>query len=178
MAMADIGSSAKSVFMKAMEGISSAASSLASNTRFRIDEMNLTNQRRELLEGFGAKAYELFKTGASLPPELQEIMEQVARLDKQLDDIRAERANAAEEKAPERAPSLEVPETEEAAPEKAVFGETDDAVPVMDVPDEAETPLAEAVRETAQAAQEAVESSREAAEKLTGILDEIKNDEA
>ena len=174
--MADFGNSAKSMFMKAMEGISSAASSLASNTRFKIDEMNLTNQRRELLEGFGAKAYELFKNGAAFPPELAEILQQVTALDQQLDGIRAERQIAVgEEKAPVRAPSLNVPE-EKPEEKKAVFDETDDAVPVMAVPGQEETaPVSETLRETAEAAVEAVESSREAVEKLTDILDDVQN---
>jgi len=172
--MADFGSSAKSIFLKAMEGISSAASNVANNTRYKINEMNLTNQRREMLEGFGVKAYELFKAGAEFPPELASILAQVAKLDEQLNEIRVEHQAAREEAAQEKAPQIEL-EDEEPAAEKAVYGENDDAVPVMEMPEiglDTED-VAEAVQETAEAAQEAIESAREAKETLTEILDDI-----
>ncbi|MBR6028814.1 MAG: hypothetical protein IKP40_06945 [Clostridia bacterium] len=176
--MADLGTTAKNALMKAMEGISSAASNVANNTRFKINEMNLTNQRREILESLGVKAYELFKAGAAFPPELTAVLERVAELDKELDTIRTEHMSAAKEEVPERAPTLNVPAGDSAQEKAVVAGETDDAVPVMDMPEispaDIVKPAADVIEQTAEAAAEAIQDSREAAEKLTGLLDEIK----
>ena len=54
--MAEFGNNLKNIWMKGMEAIGNTASSIASNTRFKVDEMNMVNRRAEILKDFGAKA--------------------------------------------------------------------------------------------------------------------------
>ena len=110
--MARIGSSVKSAVMKGMEAIGSAASSLASSTQFRVAEMNLSNQRKEILDGFGQKAYQLWQAGASFPPELEEQLKQVSVITEQLNQMRSERAQMLT--AQERVPTIQVDAVERA----------------------------------------------------------------
>ena len=59
--MADLNKNLKSLWMKGMQAIGNTASSIASNTKYKLDEMNLLNRRREILADFGAKAYALWQ---------------------------------------------------------------------------------------------------------------------
>ena len=65
--MAEFGSNLKNIWMRGMEAIGNTASNIASNTRFKVDEMNLVNRRGEILKDFGAKAYALWQKGARQP---------------------------------------------------------------------------------------------------------------
>ena len=40
---------AKSIWLRGMKAVGNTAASIASNTRFKVDEMTLQNRRRELL---------------------------------------------------------------------------------------------------------------------------------
>ena len=106
--MPDFGSTVKSLFSKGMEAVGNAASTLASTTRFKVDELNLNNRKSEILRGFGARAYEMWKQGAQFPAELVTLLEQVAEADAELDRLRAERAAAQSDSAgsAEQAPQM------------------------------------------------------------------------
>ena len=90
--MADLGKNLKSIWMKSMEAIGNTASNIASNTKYKVDEMNLLNRRREILSDFGAKAYAMWQKGefTGLPDSLKQDLEELTRLDNQLVDMRAE----------------------------------------------------------------------------------------
>ena len=92
--MADIGTTLKDAFARGMEAIGSAASSIASSTRQKVDEINLSARRTELLNGFGAKAFAAWQDGAVLPEELTGDLQEIAEIDAQLARLRAERAAA------------------------------------------------------------------------------------
>ncbi len=122
--MADISSTVKKKWMRGMETIGDAFAKLAASTRLRVNEMNLSNQRKEILDGFGVKAYQLWLAGASFPPELEDQLRKVADLEHQLAEVRAARLQSltteGEEPAPETAAEASkageaLPETEEAA---------------------------------------------------------------
>ena len=89
--VADLKKNIKNVWMKSMEAIGNTASNIASNTRFKVDEMNLQNRRREILNDFGAKAYALWLKGETFPETLSKQLEELQQLDNQLNDLRAER---------------------------------------------------------------------------------------
>jgi len=89
--LADLKKNLKSVWMKSMEAIGNTASNIASNTRYKVDEMNLQNRRREILNDFGAKAYALWLKGETFPESLSKQLEELQRVDNQLNDLRAER---------------------------------------------------------------------------------------
>ena len=89
--MADIRSAVKNLWMKGMEAVGNTASNIASNTRFKVDEMNLLNRRKEILSDFGEKAYALWQKGESFPEELKILLAELEELDEKLNDMRAER---------------------------------------------------------------------------------------
>ena len=77
--------------MKGMEAVGNAASSIASSTKSKVDEMNLVNRRTEILKDFGNRAYALWLKGEQFPEELASQLQELAKLDDQLNDLRAER---------------------------------------------------------------------------------------
>ena len=89
--MADIGSSLKNIWLKGMEAIGNTASNIASNTKSKVDEMNLVNRRAEILKDFGNQAYALFLKGEHFPEELDAQLRELVKLDEDLNDLRAER---------------------------------------------------------------------------------------
>lgn len=89
--MADFRSSIKGIWMKGMEAVGNAASSIASSTKSKVDEMNLVNRRTEILKDFGNRAYALWLKGEQFPEELASQLQELAKLDDQLNDLRAER---------------------------------------------------------------------------------------
>ena len=113
--MADISSTVKKTWMRGMEVVGDAFDRLAANTRLRVAEMNLSNQRKEILDGFGMRAYQMWKEGATLPPELEELLQKVSQLEKQLAEVRAERLRSGipEDQAPAEETAGE-PDTAEA----------------------------------------------------------------
>ena len=122
--MADIGSTVKKTWMRGMETIGDAFDKLAASTRLRVTEMNLSNQRKEILDGFGARAYQLWLAGAVFPKELEDQLRKVAELEHQLAEVRAARlqsltpeGTAAEPAGESRAKAEEPAEAGEAAPE-------------------------------------------------------------
>ena len=88
--MATIGGSLKGALMRSMELLGNAADRLATSTRFKVSEMNLSNQRKEILDGLGQKVYQLWQAGVAFPEEICQQLQQVAVLDQQLEEIRAQ----------------------------------------------------------------------------------------
>ncbi len=90
--MADLGRNLKNILVKSMEAIGNTASNIASNTKYKVDEMNLLNRKREILNDFGAKAYAIWEKedNPPFPDELKKDLEELCRIDNQLVDMRAE----------------------------------------------------------------------------------------
>ena len=134
--MADISSTVKKTWMRGMEVVGDAFDRLAASTRLRVAEMNLSNQRKEILDSFGQRAYQLWKEGAALPPELEELLQKVSELEKPLAEGRAERLRSGipDEQAPVEAAAAAAAEAEATVesgePETAgEAGETESAEP-------------------------------------------------
>ncbi len=138
--MADIGKNLKNIWMKSMEAIGNTASSIASSTKYKLDEMSMTNKRNEIMNDFGARAYALWQKGERFPEELETQLRELARLDETLNDMRAERYASIKAAMTEMSPEGEAaPEGEktEAAPgaEEEIPAGAAEAVP--ETPDEA-----------------------------------------
>ncbi len=125
--MADFTTVVKGAVAKSIEAIGNAANSLANTTKNKVDEMNLNERRREKLAEFTALAYEVWKNGVPLPKELDEMLTEVAVIDGQLGQLRADRAAAKTEEP--AVPTIQV--AQEAAQPAAV---NDDTVPVTPLP--------------------------------------------
>ena len=136
--MADISSTVKKKWMRGMEAVGDAFDRLAASTRLRVAEMNLSNQRKEILDGFGLRAYQMWKDGAALPPELEELLQKVSELEKQLAEVRAERLRSGipEDQTPAEGPAAA---EEGGAEEPAPVGETVEPGDTAD-PEETEDP--------------------------------------
>jgi hypothetical protein len=146
--MADMRGKMKKFWMKSMQAVGNTASSIASNTRYKVNEMNLQNRRREILNDFSSKAYALWMKGEKLPDELAEMMEELKGIDERLNDMRAERyagklsdtardmEEDGEPEAQEEVSSEENAEdTPEGNPEEGVSsGEAETAFSVSDTP--------------------------------------------
>lgn len=89
--MADVMKQIKKIWIKGMETVGNTASSIANNTRFKVDEMNLQNQRREIVANIGSVAYVLWQKGERFPEEIAKQLQEVQRIDEMLNDMRAER---------------------------------------------------------------------------------------
>ena len=110
--MAEYPKGFKGIWMKGMEAIGDTATKIASNTRYKVNEMNMVNRRREILSDFGEKAYGLWQKGEQFPAELDALLKELSQLVAALDEIRAEKAAKAAAAAakPEEQPAEEAAE--------------------------------------------------------------------
>lgn len=181
--MADIGSNIKGLWLKGMEAIGNAASSIANNTRSKVDEINLVNRRTEILRDFGNQAYALWQKGERFPEELEARLQELEKLDEQLNDLRAERlAGVKTAKAPEETSDKaeqneqEASEDDEtASAEETAEDAQESPVPVIRVESEAEpgqpgSGLSEAINDLF----ERVPSVNEAQDKVNQALDSLE----
>lgn len=129
----DVGGSLKEVWFKGIKAVGEGASNLADNAKFRLDEMNLENARRDCLGNISLTVYELWKRGVSFPQEVTTELEKLEKLDGQLNDLRAEKLKADLERkggvegmeASTEDVFAEDPAMEEAQPEEAAAAEVD-----------------------------------------------------
>lgn len=138
--MADFSDKMKKAWLKGMEAIGNTAGNIASNTRYKVNEMTLLNRRREILSDFGARAYDLWQKGEVFPEELARQLEELSQVDIQLNALRMERlagVKAAEEQ--EATPETGEPcaTAEEETPAEAAPAQEDSDVqpgtsPLMD----------------------------------------------
>lgn len=134
--MAEIGKSLKGIWLKSMEAISNTASNIASNTKYKVDEMNIVNRRREILSSFGIQCYEMWQKGEHFPENLEAQLRELSELDEALNAIRVERVagvKSGEETDESSAPISEEGVTEDVDdPEKPTVSEKiDSAVDAM-----------------------------------------------
>lgn len=137
--MADLGKNLKTAWMKSMEAIGNTASNIASNTKYKVQEMNLINRRREILSDFGAQAYEMWQKGEQFPEKLSKQLEELSRLDEELNAMRTERlAGVTTEKVATEAPAQEEApaEADKAEADAACAEEPAEEVPTIEVPAE------------------------------------------
>ena len=87
----NIRDSAKALWIKGMKAVGNTAASIANNTRYKVDEVTIQNRRREVLNDLAHKADALWLKGEKLPEPMCRMLEELKKLDEQLNDIRAEK---------------------------------------------------------------------------------------
>ena len=85
----NIREKAKNIWLKSMEVVGNTAANIASNTRYKVDEVTLQNKRREVMNDLAVKTYSLWLKGVRLPDELKKMLNELQNLDNQLNDMRA-----------------------------------------------------------------------------------------
>lgn len=79
------------IIVKSFEGVSNSAEKLANNAKFKVQEMNLTSKRKELMENISNLAYEKWQKGVVFPKDLNLMLKKVAKIDEDLNQLKAER---------------------------------------------------------------------------------------
>ena len=112
----------KLTVLKGMEAIGTSASNMASNAKFKVQEINLEARKREILTEFSMAAFELWQNGETLPAPLDTMLKELRDVDERLSIVRAQKVAHVEEP-PEF--SMEV------AAEESTGEETDAETPVL-----------------------------------------------
>lgn len=139
--MADILTGLKKTWLKGMEVVGNAASNVATNTKQKVNEMNLESKRREILSDFGHLAYELWQKGTVLPKELSDQLEQLSRIDEELNALHAQRFKDVEgtyENAGTLVEEAEQAQAQQDEPEPAQTEDPSESTPIAE--DTAQTP--------------------------------------
>ena len=92
----------KSLWIKGMKAVGNTAASIANNTRYKVDEVTIQNRRREILNDLAHKTYALWLKGEAFPESMTRMLNELKRLDEQMNDRRAEKyalANSLEKSA-------------------------------------------------------------------------------
>lgn len=189
--MSDFGNKVKQIWMKGMEAVGNTASNIASNTKYKVDEMNLINRRRELLSDISAKSYTLWQKGTEFPEPVNDMLKQLSSIDEQLNDLRAERLSGVETENEDETDTVEtdaaVNETEDTAAQGAVQEEKPEnggssgcEIPVIEVKEavQPEEPVPATEEQTEINARidelfDKVPSVDDMAEKVNGVLDSL-----
>ncbi len=155
--MADLNQKLREVWKKGMEAIGSTANGIASSARYKVDEMNLTNRRREIMKNLATVCYELYKRGETFPEEAEAMLREISQVDQEMEALHQ---NHMEPKQPEETPDNAQQQTAE--------------VTVEDVP---EAPAAEETVEAAQEAETTIEEAETTQAVNETIADEPNNEE-
>lgn len=145
--MADLNQKLREVWKKGMETIGSTANGIASSARYKVDEMNLTNRRREIMKNLATVCYELYKRGETFPEEAEAMLREISQVDQEMEALRQNRMEVKQlEETPDNAQQDATVVAEE-APEVSAAEETVEAAQENETTIEAEP--TQAVNETA-----------------------------
>ncbi len=131
---ADFGENVKTAILKGIEAIGKGAASLAEGAHKKLDEMELENRRREILNEIPQCVNELFEQGIELPGRLGQLLEELANVDERLSAMRPA------PQAPVKEPEVEV---QEAPAEAEASVETEETPMPQPEPEPAEEPQEE-----------------------------------
>ena len=87
----DVRDKVKSLWIRGMKAVGNTAASIANNTRYKVDEVTIQNRRREVLNDLAYKTYSLWLKGTAFPEQMDKLLNELKKLDEQLNDIRAEK---------------------------------------------------------------------------------------
>ena len=127
----DIREKAKALWLRGMKAVGNTAANIANNTRYKVDEVTLQNRRRETLGDLADKTYALWLKGERFPEPMEKMLDELKRIDEQLNDMRAEKY-AASRKTPAAAEETDATEEEDnddaeaSVPESSVSAEIND----------------------------------------------------
>ena len=66
----DLRGKVKSLWISGMKAIGNTAANIASNTKYKVDEVTIQNRRREILNDLAHKAYALWLKGEPFPEQM------------------------------------------------------------------------------------------------------------
>jgi hypothetical protein len=133
----------KLIWLRAMEALGTSASNMASNAKFKVQEINLESRRREILTEFSTTAFDLWQKGQSLPTPLDTMLKELCDVDEKLSVVRAQKYAASVE----RRTNAEV-NAPQAKPDEADPAAHD--APAEPISEAAEPALQEAAADTAE----------------------------
>ena len=110
--MADIRRSVRDLFLQGVEAVNNAANHVANATRSKVDELNLRNRRKELMDALAGDLYDQWQKGLELPETLVKTLEQISDIDGQLAEIEDKAEAAAGGAEATAAPTIVADETE------------------------------------------------------------------
>ncbi|NLB91745.1 MAG: hypothetical protein GX786_11080 [Clostridiales bacterium] len=105
--MADIFDTLKKTWIKTIEVVGDTANTLADSAKNKVNEMNLSTSRKELVAHCGNLAYELWLQGEAFPEALISEFETLKDFDDQLESLRLRKEENAAKHDVDQAPSEE-----------------------------------------------------------------------
>ncbi len=153
---------AKTLWLRGMKAIGNTAANIANNTRYKVDEVTIQNRSREVKNDLANKAYALWLKGESFPESMEKMLNELKRLDEQLNDIRAEKYAMSNRAEPDAARDAGITDEEEAEEE------TEDDITG---PAEEESPVRAQINELF----DGVSSVGKAAEKVNAGLEQMSD---
>lgn len=151
--MAKLGNNVKTAFLKGLEALGDAASSIGTSAKQKLSEMHLANRRDDLRKAIPDLVMLLWKQGAELPAELVSVLNELSDLDEQLAALKPE---------PQPAPEAPAEETDEEPTVEEAAEDLGDQI------EEALDAVGDYVESKAEAVEEFVESKLEALRKDAG----------
>ena len=135
--MSDFGLNIRELVSKGMEAIGNTASSIASSTRQKVIELNVSARKKELYETLGEQVYIAWLNGEEFPDSMTEALRELLQLDQHDDTGSPETEKAPQNPEPPEAAAPMKPE--ESGEQEASVSETDaedhSDIPVIEVPE-------------------------------------------
>ena len=133
--MSDFGQNLRELVSKGMEAIGNTASNIASTTRQKVNELNVSARKKELYEALGEQVYIAWLNGEEFPDSMAESLRELLRLDQQSHTGGEEStAEASEEQEQAFAEPAEEPEPPE-EPVPVPDADEPAGIPVIEVPE-------------------------------------------
>ncbi len=133
--MSDFGLNIRELVSKGMEAIGNTANSIASSTRQKVNELNISARKKELYEALGEQVYIAWLNGEEFSDSMAESLRELLRLDQQShtggEESAAETTEVQDEVPPEPAEKPESPEE----PAPVTDKDKPAGIPVIEVPE-------------------------------------------
>ena len=129
--MPELKQNLKDLVIKGIDAIGNTASSLASSTKQKVNELALKGRRNDILEAFAEKAYTAWKNGAELPEELAADLQEVKALDEELEQMKDAYVGNEDPSEPAEPEAPEEPQEEETSEKEQ---EPESRIPVIEAP--------------------------------------------
>lgn len=132
--MSDFTKTMKDLLGRSAKMISRTFKTAASETKYKANEISLSNKRRELVTELGKKVLELSSAGIVLPLEADDIVKQINKLDSDMNILRNDHAAKKAAEAEQHAMEKFARATEKAAAQAAAAIEKSTATVEVEAP--------------------------------------------
>ena len=142
--MSEFGQNLKNIVMKSIETIGTTAGSIATNTRQKVEEFNLSNNLRDIYAEIGAKVFDLSKHGTEFPADLSELLLRAAETERGLTLMREQKEGTGTAETADRSvdavQTSDIRENHEKPAAAEYTAENNHDIPVICVEEEEEDP--------------------------------------